>query len=87
MPELGDLISYIGNNRVFKYPILYQMRDDFNSAFNSANVNEVDYEFVQHVFPCERYGNRCTLQQYVLHQASLDRYGMTMFLEVSKLWE
>ena len=87
MPELGDLISYIGNNGVFKYPILYQMGDDFNSTFNSANVNEVDYEFVHHVFPCERYGNRWTLRQYVLHQASLDRYGMIMFLEVSKLWE
>jgi hypothetical protein len=87
MSELGDIMSYIGNNKVFEYPILYQMGDDFNSAFNSAYVNEVDYEFVYHVFPCDRYGSRCTLRQYVLHQTSLDRYGMTMFLEVSKLWE
>lgn len=90
MSELGDLISYLDgsdSSKVFEYPILYQMRDDFNPAFNSAWINEVDYEFVSHVFPCERYGNRCTLRQYVLHQASLDRYGIIMFLEVSKLWE
>jgi len=80
--KIGDFIEYeeVGYSKSYYYPILYTWKNNTSPTLNLNHlITEVDFEYYPSV-------TKPNVNEYILHQAGSDAYGLLTFNTETDVW-